>query len=206
MANPRLGALAQNGGPTKTMAIGPGSPAIDKVPASGAGCPSTDQRGVKRPQGRACDIGAFEWAPRRQPDAQIKLATDSSFAGVGLWNTTATGQTRSTSAARGHSRTFDLRFRNDGLVAGRISANGCHSSTRFNVRYFKGSSDVTSSVVDGSYRTPTLRNHAASSLMLKIAVGSAASIGATKSCAVRASSVAAPARADLVKARVSVSG
>ena len=32
----------------------------DAVPATGAGCPATDQRGVPRPQGAACDIGAFE--------------------------------------------------------------------------------------------------------------------------------------------------
>jgi hypothetical protein len=161
---------------------------------------------VLRPQGRACEIGAFEWAPRRQPDAEIKLGADSRFLGVDLWNTTATGQTRSTSAARTHSRTFGLRFRNDGLLAGRISAKGCHSSSGFKVRYFKGSTDVTSAVVDGSYKTPTLRNHAASSLTLKIAVGPAASIGATKPCAVRATSVAAPAHADVVKAQVKVSG
>ena len=55
-----LGPLAANGGPTQTRALLPGSPAIDLVPASGAGCPATDQRGTSRPQGRACDAGAFE--------------------------------------------------------------------------------------------------------------------------------------------------
>ena len=61
--DPKLGALANNGGPTKTRALGAGSPAINAVPASGAGCPTTDQRGVKRPKGRACEIGAYEHAP-----------------------------------------------------------------------------------------------------------------------------------------------
>jgi hypothetical protein len=59
-ANPRLGPLHDNGGPTQTMALAPGSAAIDQVPATGAGCAPTDQRGVQRPQGPACDIGAFE--------------------------------------------------------------------------------------------------------------------------------------------------
>jgi hypothetical protein len=59
-ADPGLGPLADNGGPTATMALGIGSAAIDRVPASGAGCPATDERGVQRPQGGACDIGAFE--------------------------------------------------------------------------------------------------------------------------------------------------
>ena len=61
-ANPRLGPLHNNGGPTQTMALEPGSVAIDQVPATGAGCPATDQRGVQRPQGPSCDIGAFEAA------------------------------------------------------------------------------------------------------------------------------------------------
>ncbi len=57
--DPRLQPLADNGGPTRTMALGAGSAALDRIPAGG-GCPSGDQRGVKRPQGAACDVGAFE--------------------------------------------------------------------------------------------------------------------------------------------------
>ncbi len=60
--NPRLGSLKYNGGPTPTMALAPRSAAINRVPKKGAHCPATDQRGVRRPQGRACDIGAFEFA------------------------------------------------------------------------------------------------------------------------------------------------
>jgi hypothetical protein len=61
--DPMLDPLADNGGPTQTMRLEPLSPAIDQVPASGAGCPATDQRGVARPGGAACDIGAYEVAP-----------------------------------------------------------------------------------------------------------------------------------------------
>ncbi|HKP91217.1 MAG TPA: CSLREA domain-containing protein [Thermoleophilaceae bacterium] len=60
--DPKLGALAANGGPTLTRALGTGSPAIDAVPAGGAGCATTDQRGVGRPNGPACEIGAYERA------------------------------------------------------------------------------------------------------------------------------------------------
>jgi CSLREA domain-containing protein len=72
--DPKLGPLQFNGGPTQTMALGPGSAAIDQIPASGAGCPETDQRGVTRPRpaGGACDIGAFELAP---PSCQPVAAT-----------------------------------------------------------------------------------------------------------------------------------
>jgi hypothetical protein len=62
--DPRLGPLHDNGGPTPTMALLAGSPAIDLVPAtSGQLCPDTDQRGLARPQGASCDAGAYEVAP-----------------------------------------------------------------------------------------------------------------------------------------------
>jgi CSLREA domain-containing protein len=57
VANPLLGPLANNGGPTNTHALLAGSPAID----GGANCPSTDQRGVARHG--PCDIGAYEFVP-----------------------------------------------------------------------------------------------------------------------------------------------
>ena len=61
MTNPLLNpmGLQDNGGPTETIALLAGSPAID---ASNPNCPppTTDQRGVTRPQGIRCDIGAFE--------------------------------------------------------------------------------------------------------------------------------------------------
>lgn len=59
--NPRLGPLAWNGGITKTMALLPGSPAIDF--GGNSGFPVTDQRGVPRSFGSAADIGAFEVGP-----------------------------------------------------------------------------------------------------------------------------------------------
>ena len=58
--NPLLGPLAGNGGPTATHSLLPGSPAID---AAGLVCPAVDQRGVARPKGPACDVGAYERAP-----------------------------------------------------------------------------------------------------------------------------------------------
>jgi hypothetical protein len=60
--DPLLAPLADNGGLTPTMALLPSSPAIDA--GDDSACPPTDQRGVTRPQGLACDIGAFELAPK----------------------------------------------------------------------------------------------------------------------------------------------
>ena len=68
--DPLLGPLAENGGPTPTMALSPTSSAVDRGSAFGLG---TDQRGVLRPidfpsipnaaGGDGSDIGAFELQP-----------------------------------------------------------------------------------------------------------------------------------------------
>ena len=55
--DPELGALQSNGGPTKTEAPLPGSPAV----GLGQNCPATDQRGIARP-GNGCTAGAVEGA------------------------------------------------------------------------------------------------------------------------------------------------
>jgi hypothetical protein len=72
--DPLLGPLADNGGPTPTMALLPGSPAMDA--GNPAFCSATDQRGAARPQGTACDIGAFEAAADGRPTVITSLASD----------------------------------------------------------------------------------------------------------------------------------
>lgn len=64
--SPQLAALASNGGPSQTHRLMAGSPAINAGypftpggPAADA-CEGRDQRGVPRPQGGPCDLGAFE--------------------------------------------------------------------------------------------------------------------------------------------------
>src|ERR1700693_5116963 len=60
-ADPQILALGANGGPTQTMALPLSSPATNAIPTSVSGCSgSSDQRGIARPQGSGCDIGAFE--------------------------------------------------------------------------------------------------------------------------------------------------
>ena len=57
--NPLLGPLADNGGKSETHALLAGSLAIDAIPIEDC-MMIADQRGVSRPQGPACDIGAYE--------------------------------------------------------------------------------------------------------------------------------------------------
>ena len=73
--DPKLGPLADNGGPTLTHALLPGSPAINAIPSQD--CVVTrDQRGAFRPQGAGCDIGAYEYVVPGDADgdAEVDLA------------------------------------------------------------------------------------------------------------------------------------
>jgi len=79
VADAMLGPLQDNGGPTETHALLPGSPAID---AGSVDCPppATDQRGVARPQGTDCDIGAVEYLP--EPHPVTTMVAGATFLGL----------------------------------------------------------------------------------------------------------------------------
>jgi CSLREA domain-containing protein len=83
-ASPRLGTLADNGGPAQTEALEAGSPAI--TGGNPSGCTNlsgdaviTDERGALRPAGSACDIGAYQVA---LPKVQTGTALITSSAAV----------------------------------------------------------------------------------------------------------------------------
>ena len=76
---PAIGPFQDNGGPTFTHALLPGSLAINA--GNPAGCTdqngnllTTDQRGVARPQGMTCDMGAFEF------EGVVTLPANDNFA------------------------------------------------------------------------------------------------------------------------------
>ena len=91
--DPLLDAPAFNGGATEPQALLLGSPAIDAGQA--LGCPATDQRGEPRPQGPACDIGAYEAAP---PSAATGAAS-----GVGTSGATLSGSGVNPELLPGHT-------------------------------------------------------------------------------------------------------
>jgi hypothetical protein len=96
--DPLLGPLADNGGPTKTMALLPGSPALDAGDSTGA--PAFDQRGFARVVNGAIDLGAFEdqlvvTSPSANPQGGVAgisgpldLGSFSDLAPAGSWAVT----------------------------------------------------------------------------------------------------------------------
>ena len=73
--DPNLGPLADNPGPTRRHALLAGSPAGGrKSPRAEAACLARDQRGVARPQGDACDIGAYAECSANRSDRRRERA------------------------------------------------------------------------------------------------------------------------------------
>jgi hypothetical protein len=102
---PQLGPLANNGGPTQTMALPSGSPAVDAIPASTSGCTgTTDQRGTTRPQGTGCDIGAYELV-------QTGSGTPSVPTGLAVTGTTANSVSLSWNPSTGNPTGYTV-YRN----------------------------------------------------------------------------------------------
>lgn len=83
--DPLLGALANNGGPTQTMALLAGSPAIDRGPVPVPSFPlnDNDQRGVGFPRviNGTVDVGAFEVQPPAQPAPAPEVIIQPHFTG-----------------------------------------------------------------------------------------------------------------------------
>lgn len=103
--SPNLGPLATNGGSTQTMALPVGSPAVDAIPASTSGCTGTiDQRGITRPQGPGCDIGAYELV-------QSGSGTPTVPAGLKVTGTTASSVSLSWNASSGNPTGYTV-YRN----------------------------------------------------------------------------------------------
>jgi hypothetical protein len=78
--DPLLGPLQDNGGPTWTHALLEFSPALEMGDAAVCALPPVngiDQRGVSRPQGFGCDIGAFEREVEIEPITGLAAANDS---------------------------------------------------------------------------------------------------------------------------------
>jgi hypothetical protein len=92
--NPQLGPLQDNGGPTQTMALLPGSPAIDA--GHNANAPAYDQRGYPRIVGGTIDIGAFEVQPTQLSFSITGFPASITAGGAGTFAVTAVNADGST--------------------------------------------------------------------------------------------------------------
>ena len=160
VANPGLGALANNGGPTQTHALLPSSPALNagsNTLATNAGL-TTDQRGFARIVNTTVDIGAFESrgftiaatsgtpqsAPIMTAFASPLLATVSSAFGEPV----AGGVVTFTAPPSGASGTFTGNL---ATVTSTIDASGMATAPVFTANSVAGGSyNVVASLAGGS--------------------------------------------------------
>lgn len=114
--------LADNGGVTQTVALSSSSNAIDAA----SECPmrqQEDQRGTFRPQGKGCDIGAYEY---------VELTTAATTVGICQVTTTR-----------------DVRLRQEPNTAGSVLALVPHNSTFQAIEQVTGWYHITYGAVDG---------------------------------------------------------
>jgi hypothetical protein len=152
--DPRLSNLSDNGGPTATMELGAGSAAIDQVPASGAGCPATDERGVGRPVGAACDIGAFELAlPGAGAPTAVAVAATTAMVSATVTANQASGIARfdyGTTTAYGQS-TASEAVAGIGPTVATATLSGLTPGTSYHVRVLVSTSDGTTQSTDTTF-------------------------------------------------------
>jgi CSLREA domain-containing protein len=153
-----LGKLADNGGPTDTLL--PTSPTAPEVnTGTSTGCPSTDQRGVTRPQGSACDIGSVELAP--------PTATTGAASATTLTSTTVSGKAGNPAVLAG-TAAFDYGTTTSyghtaaagsapaGPTSSAVSAtlSGLTPNTTYHYKLVVTTTDGTASGADATFKTP----------------------------------------------------
>jgi hypothetical protein len=128
------GGLKNNGGSTQTIRLLIASPAVDTVPVSACtdidGNPvTTDQRGITRPQGTACDSGAFELVA--DDDSELaRLSGSNIFTG----NQTVNGTVTATSYSGDGSRLTNVTAAT-AATANNLNCAGCVGNSQLGVNY-----------------------------------------------------------------------
>lgn len=135
--------------------------------------------------------------PYYQPDAWIRKGTKA-FVGQDIYNTDGTDQARTGKAYRGGTITFGIQIQNDGAAdCFTVEATGA-ATTMYNVRYYRGGTEITAAVVAGTYTTPVLAPGAKFLITAKVKVKQSATVGSSVTRLVTITSVENPAKQDAV--------
>jgi CSLREA domain-containing protein len=165
-ADPELGPLQDNGGPAPTMGLTAGSPAIDQAPPPSSGlslCLTLDERGVTRPVGARCDLGAVE---RSAPSATGGAATNIGFTTVHLVGLANAGGLPASfrfrwgkSNAYGHATPSTPA--GSGPTPGGVAADvtGLQPNTLYHFQFEVTNPDGTAADIDRTFRTKATPDH-----------------------------------------------
>ena len=139
----------------------------------------------------ACTIGAAEesdiagtaaYAPisfdPALPDARIKNRADGSILGDNVYNTDATGQSRTRPVSPGSTWTFAVQVQNDGPAVDSFTIHSRASAPPFTVRYFSGYFNITSTVTGQGATLKNLSPGQVRTIAVEIRVAADAPAGA----------------------------
>ena len=121
--------------------------------------------------------------PNYRPDGRILQPCDPQYEdcqptwfGNNIYNTEPTGQRAEYFDQQGVSYDgpviFRIRIQNDGARADRFRVLATGSTSGYGVRFFRGTTDITSAVKAGTYRTPTLSPGAYDSIRARVVLRS----------------------------------
>ena len=144
-------------------------------------------------------VAAFGPLTSYKPDGRIRKGTGA-FVGNNIYNATGINQTRTGATTPGHVITFGISGQNDSGVADRIrfAASGT-VVTGYTIKYFNGSTDITSAVNAGTYQSPLLAAGGAFLITAKVTVKATAATGSSVTRLVTLRSVSDSAKLDVVK-------
>jgi hypothetical protein len=154
LGDPLLQPVADNGGPTNSQALGPGSPALNLFTGN---CAAIDQRGVARPQLSGCDAGAYEIAP---PTVATGAATATTIGGSVNPNQRATSYHFDFGAtdAYGSSTPTENLPAGNSPVGVSADLSGLAPSTTYHYRLVASNADGLSNGADQTFTTPALES------------------------------------------------
>jgi CSLREA domain-containing protein len=154
-----LGALKDNGGPTNTsLPTSPTAPEVDAGTATG--CPATDQRGVKRPQGSACDVGSVELAlPTAVTGAATAITPTAATVSGTAGNPAVLAGTATfdygTTTSYGHTASAGSATAGLSPVPVSAAASALTPNTTYHYRLTVTTTDGTATGADETFKTPT---------------------------------------------------
>src|SRR5439155_6986689 len=111
-----------------------------------------------------------------QPDLLVKGPANTTYKGNDLYNTLI-GQTSSTRVKKGKSKTFYVKFQNDGTGPDQFAVKAKPGNADFSVRYFRGTKNISQAVIAGAKETPVLAPGASWIIRVVIAPKLASRVG-----------------------------
>ena len=146
-------------------------------------------------------LGMNKAAGGAQPDLWIRLASEATYAGVGVINTDGTNQTQTQAVAEGMAATYLCQVANSGGVAGPFTLTGTASESGWTITYYDmaTAADITAQVTGTGWQVGSLAPGATRGFYVQVQAGAKAKVGVPFSLRITAVSSDAT-KEDVVKA------